>query len=372
MPSPPAPSLAAGGMTPLGRRLLAELGCPAPPLRFDAFMERALFDPRHGYYASGTARIGRGGDFYTSVTATRMFGRILADYFATVWNDLDQPTDFTLVEQGANDGTFAADVLDALRDRHPALYACLRLDIVEPFSHLREAQSRNLAHHPTVQLNHFPDLDRLPQFTGVHFTNEFVDALPVRVFQRSGHEEKDWTEWHVIATDGALTLALLPTDETGNLPRDAPVGYLAEVRPASAEWIAAVASKLQRGQILIADYGYSRSTLHAAWRTGGTLSCYHAHQRDDDPLTDVGNKDLTAHVDFTTLIEAGEAAGLTTVRFTDQYHFLVEAARPLLLELEAEPETPQRTSDLRGFKTLLHPEIMGTQFQFLALSRHPA
>ncbi len=354
--------------TPLTRVLLDELSPPTPPLRFDAYMARALFDPTHGYYASGTARLGRSGDFYTSVTATRMFGRILAEHFATVWNDLGRPAGFTLVEQGANDGTFAADVLDALRERHPDLHATLHLHLIEPFADLRETQIRTLARHPTVPFTHHQSLDDLPPFTGVHFTNEYADALPVRVFERGTDA---WTEWHVTTHADALTIALLPPTEadTTQLPADAPPGYLAEFRPASSDWITSVAHKLQRGQILTVDYGFLRSELHAPWRTNGTLSCYRDHQRDDDPLADPGEKDLTAHVDFTTLIEAAEAAGLTVTSFTDQYHFLVQAARPLLLELETQPDTPQRTSDLCGFKTLLHPEIMGTQFKFLTLTR---
>ncbi len=351
--------------SPLAEQL-ASMIRSSGPLRFDAFMARALFDPDLGYYASGTAQLGRTGDFYTSVTATRMFGRILADHFASVWSALDCPQTFTFVEQGANDGTFAADVLDALQERHPALYELIALVLVEPFPTLRETQIGKLSRHPSVRLTHHPTLDELPAFTGVHFTNEYVDALPVRVFQRRAGL---WHEWHVTADAGTLDLTLIPGSDLANLPAEAPDGYLAELRPASADWLTTIASKLERGQILTADYGFLRSELHAPWRTNGTLSCYKNHQRDENPLIDVGAKDLTAHVDFTTLIEAGESAGLTTLEFSDQYHFLVQAARPLLVDLETQPDSPQRTSDLLGVKTLLHPEIMGTQFKFLTLTR---
>ncbi len=331
-------------------------------------MARALFDPAHGYYASGRARLGREGDYNTSVTVSRMFGRILADHFAAVWDQLGRPADFTLVEQGANDATFAADVLDALAERHPALAATIHLRLVEPFPHLQTAQRTTLARHASIEITHHASLEDLPPFTGVHFTNEYVDALPVRIFER---QSAIWQEWHLTTANEALTVTHLPAppELTAQLPPDAPEGYLAEARPASATWLTTVAAKLQRGQILVVDYGFLRPELHAPWRTTGTLSAYQDHRRDDDPLTAVGEKDLTAHVDFTTLTQAAETDGLTVANFTDQYHFLVNAARPLLLDLETQPDTPQRTKDLRGLKTLLHPEMMGTQFKYLTLTR---
>ncbi|MGC1481794.1 MAG: SAM-dependent methyltransferase [Chthoniobacterales bacterium] len=343
--------------TPLARQLYAEL-TSAPPLRFDAFMARALFDSQHGYYAGGHADIGRNGDFYTSVTATRMFGRILADHFATVWESLGRPADFTLVEQGANDGTFAADVLTALIDRHPALSTDLRLHLIEPFEHLRKAQRSRLK-SLAPQLVWHDTIDDLPPFTGVHFTNEFVDALPIRVIESSDHT---WQEWYVTAHDGDLAIVHQPTDD--DLPPPARDGDITELRPAASDWLTTLAPKLRRGEILICDYGDLRDG-----RPRSTLTGYRRHQRTDNPLDHVGEQDLTAHVDFTSLTDTATAAGLTAAPLTDQYHFLVNAGRALLLDLEKQPDTAQRASDLRGFKTLLHPEIMGTQFKFLTLTR---
>ncbi len=328
-------------------------------------MGRALFDPAHGYYGSGRASIGRAGDFYTSVTATRMFGRVLADHFAAVWEQLGCPASFTLVEQGANDGTFADDVLTAIHDRHPDFHAALDLQLIEPFAALRDAQQRTLANHST-RITWHSTLAELPTFTGVHFTNEYVDALPVRVFQRTGDH---WSEWHIVSNGDELTIDLQPTTDTDSLPAEVPDGYLAELRPAATTWLTELSAKLQRGRILIVDYGFPRSKLHAPWRTVGTLSGYRNQKRSDDPLAHVGEQDLTAHVDFTALADAATSTGLTARPLVDQYHFLVAAARPLLLELESQPDTPQRAADLRGLKTLLHPEIMGTQFKYLTLER---
>ena len=351
-------------MTPLAARLVAEIAS-AGPMRFDRTMARALFDPEHGYYASGHARIGREGDFYTSVSVGRAFGRVLAEQFAEIWDRLGRPEKFDLVEQGANDGRLAADVLEALHERHPDCLGALRVTLIEPFPRLTAQQRETLAAWSCVRW--ISTLDELEPFTGVHFTNEYADALPVRLFVRRGDA---WLERHVVVREGALAFLDLPVAELPReLPETATEGYLAETRPEVADWIAAVAARLERGVMLAVDYGFPRAQLYAPWRTAGTLSCYRSHKRDADPLESPGEKDLTAHVDFTALAEAGLAAGLELAGFTDQYHFLVGAGTPWLLDLEKATPSPQRDADLRALKSLLHPETMGTQFKYLALAR---
>lgn len=354
-------------MTPtsLARRLANEITAQGP-LRFDGYMARALFDPADGYYASGRAKIGHGGDFYTNVSIGRMFGRVIAAQAAEIWERLGRPAEFDFVEQGANDGRLATDVLDALCEDQPACFAAIRVTLIEPFPALTTAQRTTLAGHAD-RVRWVESLAALPPFAGVHFTNEYVDALPVRLFVRG---ENAWNERFVAARNGALGFQDEPADEIPpELPSAASSGYLAETRPEAETWIAAVAAKLQRGLALIVDYGFPRDQLYAEWRSQGTLSGYRAHRRDDDPLESPGEKDLTAHVDFTGLAEAGCAAGLDLAGFTDQYHYLVGAATPLLLAMETAPASPARDADLRALKTLLHPETMGTQFKYLALTR---
>ncbi len=352
-------------MNALAARLRAEISAHGP-LRFDAYMARALFDPAEGYYGSGRARIGRGGDFYTNVSVGRMFGRVIAAQCAEIWERLDRPADFTFAEQGANDGRLAADVLDALATDHPACATATRAVLIEPFAPLQAAQRNTLAAHAS-RVDWVPDLAALPAFTGVHFTNEYADALPVRLFRRTAD---GWLERHVTADDTGLRLDDQPAPDAPDiLPADAPADTLVEIRPGADAWVRDVAARLTRGLMLIVDYGFPRADLYAPWRSNGTLSCYRGHRRDDDPLVDPGEKDLTAHVDFTALAGAGASAGLTVAGFADQYHFLVGAATPLLLAMEQAPASPTREADLRAFKTLLHPETMGTQFKYLALTR---
>lgn len=350
-------------MTPLESRLIREIRESGSPLRFDAFMERALFDPEHGYYASGRARIGREGDFHTSVSVGRMFGRVLAEQFAEVWRHLGSPVRFDLVEQGANDGQLAADILEALEERHPACFASTRYTLVEPFAHLVNRQRKTLEKF-TGRAEWRSSLDEIDSIVGVHFTNEYADALPVRLFRRASDS---WLERHVMAEDGALAWVDLPAPDV-DLPSNLPENYLAELRPAANSWLRQIASRLNRGLALIIDYGFAGDQLLAPWRTGGTLSCYRDNRRDDNPLESPGEKDITAHVNFTALARTGIEEGLHLTGFTDQYHFLVGAGTTLLLEMESAGASNH--ADLRAMRTLFHPETMGTQFKYLALTRN--
>lgn len=350
-------------MTPLAQRLQREI-TTAGPLRFDHFMECALFDAQHGYYATDRARIGREGDFHTSVSVGAAFGRVLAAQCAEVWGHLSRPRHFDIVEHGANDGRLAADVLAGLKADHPACFAAAVYTLVEPFPNLRIRQAKTLAEF-AGQIEWTPALDQ--PFVGVHLSNEYVDALPVRIFVRSG---PDWLERHVSADETALRFEDLPAQDIPSiLPVDPDDGYIAEVRPQAGEWLRSIASRLVRGLVLVIDYGYPRDQLLAPWRTSGTLSCYRNNRRDDNPLSAPGEKDITAHIDFTSLAEAGIAAGLDLEGFTDQYHFVIGAGTPLLLSLEKQSPSPARDATLRELKTLLHPETMGTQFKYLALTR---
>lgn len=350
----------------LTRRLIESIQARGP-MRFDTFMEAALFDPANGYYAAGKARIGRGGDFYTSVSVGAFFGRLLAKQFAEIWDRLGRPADFAIVEQGGNDGSFAADVCSGLQRDFPEAYAGLRYVLVEPFEALRVTQSAGVQEHAS-HIEWTPSLDSLTSWSGVHFSNEYADALPVRIFVRRaaawleryvGFGKSGSLEWKELSIDSDELEAIFE-----QLPAVAPEGYLAECRPLASSWISALAQKLERGLILISDYGFPRADLHAPWRTHGTLSCYSNHRRDEDPLTELGYKDITAHVDFTALALAGTAHGCEVAGFTDQHHFLVGVAETWL-------EQPDFLSakELNAFRSLMHPENMGTQFKYLALAK---
>ena len=354
-----------GPLTEILRARIAAAGS----IPFRDFMDAALYHPEHGYYTSGRASIGRGGDFFTSVSTGPLFGALLARQFAEMWTRLGEPAEFTLVEQGAHRGDCARDVLTALGAQSPSCFAATRYDIIEPSAFLRAAQNETLAEFATGRIRWFPSLDALPPFTGVHFSNELPDAFPVHAVVWDGAA---WRESHVALdgerftfTDRAITsaplraaLALLPP---------VPAGYRTEINLAAPEWIDAISRKLQRGFVLIIDYGFPRAEYYRPERTTGTLTGYAQHRRTADLLAAPGETDLTAHVDFTTLAERAVTAGLRVASFTDQHHFIVAlGAQHFPANI---PDTAANQRELRAFKTLMHPQMMGRSFQVLALEK---
>lgn len=339
------------------------------PLSFARFMEQALYHPVHGYYGSGRCAIGRRGDYFTSVSVGPLFGKMLAGQFAEIWRALGRPNDFVVVEQGAHHGEFAADVLEALRDGNPELFARLRYRVVEPFSILRQRQQGVLRQFSGVT-EWCISLEEMEPFTGVHFSNELVDAMPVHLLVAAGDpERREWHERLVERTSCGFTLVHQPTTDTrlraevGKLPPPPGGTYETEMNLAVLDWIDALAPKLIRGVVLVADYGFSRHDFYASTRRSGTLQCYAGHRALSSPLENVGESDITAHVDWTSLAERAEKRGLHLAGFTDQHHFLTG-----LLSGHAGVASVG-TENRRALQTLLHPEFLGTRFQFLALTK---
>lgn len=351
-----------GALTAILRERIARDG----PIPFRDFMEAALYYPEHGYYASGRASIGRGGDFFTSVSVGPLFGTLLARQFAEMWERLGEPGEFTIVEQGAHRGDFARDVLTALRANAPACFAATRYRIIEPSGALRAAQVAALG---GFAVHWFPTLAALPVFTGVHFSNELLDAFPIHAVSWDGDA---WRETHVGFEDGCLAFTDLAITSAplhaalAALP-PVPAGYRTEINLAALAWTDALAAKLTRGFVLVIDYGFPRAEYYRPERATGTLSGYAEHRRVDDLLASPGETDLTAHVDFTALAERALAAGLRVAGFTDQHHFIV--ALGTLHFPGTIPATPASQRELRTFKTLMHPQMMGRSFQVLALEK---
>lgn len=342
----------------LSSRIAEEIAASGP-ISFARFMERALYDPADGYYASGRARIGREGDFYTNISVGPLFGQLIAGQFREMWANLGSPSDFSLIEQGAHTGQFAADVLASLPSDFPLKYI-----IVEPSAALRASQETTLA-AVRDQVTWVKDLSSLAPCEGVHFSNELIDAFPFHLLQSEGGI---WQELRVASSDeGFVFQPSTPSLDVSELP-SRPDGTLVELRPGVSSWIASVSHTLRRGYLLIVDYGFSRAELWAPHRRDGTFTCYQNHRKDALPLENPGEKDITAHVDFSAVAEAAAQHSFRLERFTDQHHFLVGAAESLLKSLEG-PPTPESQKTLRTLQALWHPENMGTRFHYLAFSK---
>ena len=301
-------------------------------ITFERFMELALYHPQHGYYTSRRQRIGKKGDYFTSVSVGPLFGKLLAKQFMKWRDELGNPAEFEVVEFGGHRGQLRNDVLAAAPD--------LRYRVIEVDDPL-------------------PD-----SIVGCVFSNEFLDALPVH---RVRVEHGACSEIYV-TSDFKETLGPLSSRRLAEYLRDLPVeymeGYQTEVNLRALDWMEDVAVRLKRGFVLTIDYGYERADYFAPHHRDGTLLCYHQHTKNANPYSSVGEQDITAHVEFTSLIEHGKRFGLEPVLFTDQSHFLLQIGESEIAEIAA--RTAGKFSQERAaIHQLIHPELMGRAFKVL-------
>lgn len=338
-------------------------------------MQQALYHPEHGYYSSGRASIGRHGDYFTSVSVGPLFGQLLAAQFAQMWERLDQIDNFVIVEQGAHHGDFARDVLGSARKRWPEFFAALRYRIVEPFPILQDRQSQTLAEYEG-KIEWRDSIDALEPFTGVHFSNELLDAMPVHLICSRGRLahatfESQWNEKFVALDGEDFAFVAQPIVDPAlhafiaKLP-SRPASYETEVNLAVLNWIANLATKLECGHVLVLDYGFRGDEFYAPYRTNGTLQCRSQHRLFTSPFHEIGHADITAHIDWTSLAERAQKHGLSISGFTDQHHFITGIISELLRD-QLPGNADLKTK--RALQTLLHPEILGRAFQLLALAK---
>jgi SAM-dependent MidA family methyltransferase len=360
-------------MTKLEQMIHAEI--EHGPMRFDRFMELALYHPGLGYYAKfgGPSPIGRAGDFYTSVSAGPLFGRLLARQFFQMWRVLDRPRPFWIIEQGAHDGQLASDILEWCRAEAPEFLESIRYGIVQSSGALRISQKCGPEADLVSYITWFENLEALAaeKPTGVFFSNELVDAFPVRViFYQSGQ----WRESHVTRQGADLGWIGLPLHDEELLKAIRELGlpetegYTTEVNIQARHWMKEVAQAMARGYILTIDYGFPASVYYAPFRAHGTLTAFVKHHAVDDVLAEPGLRDLTAHVDFTALARVGAAAGWTTLAFADQQRFLMGIAHDELNGTRGPKVNLQE--NLRAWHTLTHPDHLGATFYALLQARN--
>ncbi len=296
------------------------------PVTFRAFMEAALYHPRHGYYRTQDAPTSRGGDYVTSPEVHPIFGALVARQLIEMYDAMSRPVRFDVVEQGAGRGVLARDILRSPAAHDDAFGRALVYTIIEPVARLREIQRATLA-DAGIDAARVRWAGALPsRIEGCLLTNELLDAFPVhRVVRRDG----DLREVCVgLDGDSFVDVECAPStpalaayfDEIGIVPGD---GCVAEVNLDTPLWIEGVAAAVERGYVLTFDYGYEATALYAPWRRDGTLLCFYRQSASSAPYQRIGKQDMTASVDFTTLRRAGERAGLRTLATTDQSSFLV-------------------------------------------------
>ncbi|MEO0408719.1 MAG: class I SAM-dependent methyltransferase [Cyanobacteria bacterium P01_A01_bin.135] len=319
---------------------------PQQRIPFAEYMAWVLYHPQHGYYTSRIP-IGEQGDYITSSSYGADFGELLAAQFVQLWQGLDCPDEFTLVEQGAGQGLLAADILVYLKQHHPEFFDVLTYRIVERSPRLGADQQQRLAvalpGWDGVQWCAWSEIPK-ESLTGCIFANELVDAFPVhRVQVQAGALQEIYVAIAEVATvatnDMAASDAMTPpfVEQVADCSTPAlreyfrrldipietyPDGYTTEVNLAALDWLAEVAGHLRQGYLITIDYGYPAERYYQPTRSG-TLQCYYQHHHHSDPYQNLGHQDITAHVDFTTLQAAGQRCGLETVGFTQQGLFLM-------------------------------------------------
>lgn len=343
---------------------------------FSEFMELALYHPDWGYYSKPVSRkVGRQGDFFTSVSVGETYGFLLSEKIrAERIAVFPQDRPFRIVEQGAHDGQLAIDIVRSLSRAEASGMGDWDYCIVEPRKPVRDSLEERLKHEEDYpswdgKIRVVPSLAEAASPHGIFVCNELLDAFP---FDRVKREGGEWRELQVGIEKDALAWVVRPLREeirelVEELPRDLPEGYSTEICPAIVSWMAEVATLFEQGRWWLIDYGFEADDYYASHRSSGTFRCFREHQASEDPFTAVGETDITAHVDFSLVCRSGQDAGLTWDNFTDQHHFLTEAARDWLLSMEGQAPDPETAKQLRQFQTLTHPGMMGKQFKIATL-----
>ena len=367
------------------------------PMTVAEFMSIALYHPEHGYYSGAAHRTGRSGDFFTSVDVGPLFGRLLARQFAEMWQVLEAPggdmplePGLDLVEVAAANGQLALDVLSAAAEESPAFYAATRLHLVETSPAARAAQLATLGPHASRLASSSAKLPN--DIHGIVYANELLDALPVHA---------------VVQTATGLAERYVSLDERDGVPRfieqigplsnDAigrhlaslgvqlEPGARAEVNLSALAWLTRACSALHRGFLVLIDYGHPADQLYSASHAAGTLTSFVQHVNPADGpadsapawLQDPGSRDITSHVDLTSVQRVAEALGCETLGVLDQTYFLMALAgmapsktaqsgadRPGEISLPTDPRS------IRAFKTLMMPGGLGSTMKVMVFSRN--
>jgi SAM-dependent MidA family methyltransferase len=340
-------------------------------ISFARFMELVLYAPGLGYYSAGQPKLGKEGDFVTAPEISPLFAQCVAQQCQQVLPELGKKA--AILELGAGSGVFAKDLLLELEKLNslPEHYFILEIS-----AELRHRQEKLLFTHcphllpRIVWLNAFPGI----AINGIIIANEVLDALPVHCFQihKTGLKERcvTWQEDHFTwqlrpPTTPELTQRVESLQQNTILPEN----YKSELRLMLPAWINSLATILEKGIILLFDYGYGETEYYHPARSMGTLMCYYQHYKHDDPFKLIGLQDITAHVDFTSIIESASNAHCALAGYTTQAAFLLACG---LLELVKNTSPLAQFQQGQDIKKLIFPAQMGELIKVMAISKNYA
>lgn len=332
---------------------------------FSQYMDMALYTPKYGYYNGGAVKIGAEGDFITAPTLSPLFGTVIANQL----NQLLPQTDGCIYEFGAGTGALALSLIQHINpDVLKAYY------IIEVSPDLAQKQSSLLAQHLSNQdYAKIVHLSELPeQFDGIVIGNEVLDAMPVEIMQwNSGSIHR----MGISVEQEKLVWQSRPAPEslkqlTEQLPISSIDEYTSEIHPQQQAWVHTVAQKMQRGAILMIDYGFDAQQYYHPQRNQGTLIGHYRHHTIHDVLYYPGLVDITAHVNFTAIADAGVASGLELIGYTTQANFLINLGIAEILQEHGQPSDTKFIQAASACQVLLSPHEMGELFKVIALGKN--
>ena len=361
MPMPDSVALAASGA--LTELICTEIAASGGWIPFARYMQLALYSPRLGYYTGGAEKFGPSGDFVTAPSLGPLFAQTLARQVA----ELIHGSAPEILEFGAGGGELAADLLSEL-----ARLGCPvgRYAILEPGPELRDRQRSTIERLSPDSIGKVAWLDRLPErFRGVMIANEVVDAMPVHalawrtegVFERGVTIEGGNLTWGECLASGQVLAAARA------LPISPP--FASEIGLPSQGWMGSIGACLEKGALLIIDYGFPASEYYHPQRSGGTLMCHYRHYAHLDPFVYPGLQDITAHIDFSALAQASVSAGLDVLGYASQTNFLVNCGITEVLDRTDADDARRYAPLAASAHKLLSPAEMGELFKVLCVGR---
>ena len=353
-------------MQPLRSLIIEEINRKGR-ITFAEFMAMALYHPEYGYYNADVERVGKWGDYYTSPAVHGIFGELIAKQLEEMWRLLGEEP-FTVVEMGANRGWLCHDIIQCIKKEYPGFYDRFHYIIVESNPSAPAKQRQLLASlevtDEKVSWHKYSETGfSFGGMQGCFFANEFVDALPVhRLRLRNGlpkelyvcYNGSGFFETEGEASSDAARMEFEP------LRPYLKEGQSCEVNVGASRWMRHVSERLRKGFVITIDYGDAADGIYCGGNSDGTVRCFYRHTVNHDYYERPGGQDITSHVNFTALMNAGELVGLKVAGFTKQSHYLIA-----LGILERLNNSGNNTEAILKAKNLFHPEVMGSAFKVL-------
>ena len=348
-------------------------------ISFERYMELSLYHSNLGYYTRESHRVGKAGDFITSVSIGKCYGTILAHYFSSLIElQFSKVKQIVIVEFGAEYGDLAIDIMSELKNiLNDEQFQNLKYLVVEPFDSKRRKLKNRLVNEELNNIKVIADLNEQNNLNGFVLGNEVLDAMP---FKRVRFRNKKWVELGVGLEKSDKSLSLIEV-ENGiqcellsawalDASNELPEGFTTEVNLRLNKFIESIHSSFSKVSGLFIDYGSTTDELIASNKLGGTVRGYSDHKYITDLLASPGTHDITANVNFDDFRLMAQRAGFEVIGPIEQYRFLTNAAKNWLIDIEkSQMQRADKEQIINQFKMLIHPTTMGRSFKMLEIQK---